>query len=443
MKRVDLHNEKINTLVLKYMLPSVIGMLGLSMCIFLDTMFVGRGIGNLGLAALNVGIPIYSLFNSIGMIFGVGGATALAISLGKKRYNSADEIFTFSMVASLFIGIIITIIGVVFLEEIAILLGASIETLPLVKDYLGVVLSTSVAFIIIITLGVFVRNDGNPKLAMWAVVFSNITNIVLDYIFIMPLEMGMRGAALATAIAQFVGIGVLLLHFILKKNKIKLVIKKISLRYAKRIFINGTPSFVTEISTGAVIFIFNVVIGRISGDVALSAYSIIANVALVFTAIFNGISQGIQPIIGVNYGAKNINRVLETYKITKKIAFISGLVFFIIGVVKPRMLVLIFSTNSSEVMEIATQGIKLYFAAFIFMGINVVNIGFLQYIEKSKVSTVISFIRGFVLTITIISLFSKFFGITGVWITVPVVEIITLIISTILIKKDEERFRIE
>lgn len=441
MKEVNLQKEKISKLVIRYMIPSVIGMLGLSMCILLDTMFVGRGVGNLGLAALNVGIPIYSIFNSLGMVFGVGGSTALAISIGKKKYNSINEIFTFSIIGAVVIGIIISILGVIFLEEVAFTLGASKETLPLVKDYIVVILSCSMAFIVMNTLGAFVRNDGNPKTAMWAVISANITNIILDYIFIIPLEMGMKGAALATAISQFVGISVLLLHFITKKNKIKFSLEFLTFRHAKRIVLNGIPSFVTEISTGAVIFIFNVVIGKISGDIALSAYSIISNVALVFVAIFNGITQGIQPILGVNYGAKEFNRVVEVYKLTRKIALICGIIFFILGIINPKLIVSIFSTNANEVMEIATHGINLYFIGFIFMGINIVNIGFLQYIEKSKISTIISFIRGFILTIVVITILSKILGIDGVWITVPIVEIITLILSTILIKKDVEFFK--
>lgn len=439
MKKVSLLEDSIGSLAARYMIPSVLGMLGLSMCIFFDTMFIGRGLGNLGLAALNVGIPMYSIFNSIGLIFGVGGATALSISIGKGRYDSANSIFTFSVISSVISGLIISILGLVFLEEFAIFLGASESTLPLVKDYLSAILSFGVAFIVIQTLSVFVRNDKNPKLVMWAVICSNVTNIVLDYIFIFPLNRGMRGAALATSIAQLVGIGILLFHFIFKKNTIYLHIKeyKNSLKYAKRIITNGIPSLVNEMSAGVVIFIFNIVLVRIGGVDAVSAYSIISNVALIFIAIFNGISQGIQPIISVNYGANKTYRVMSGFNFARKIAFVSGVVFYIIGVSNPEFIARIFSNNIEGILDITCSGIRIYFLAFIVMGINIVSIGFVQSIERSRISTIISLIRGFILISIVIVVMSYLMGLTGAWLTVPIVEGVTLIYTIIAIKKDE------
>lgn len=442
MKKVDLLKEDILKLIIRYMIPSVTGMLGLSLCIFLDTMFIGQGIGNDGLAALNIGIPIYNLFNSIGLICGVGGATVLAISIGKKRYDELDEIFTVSISIAFIIGVLITVIGSIFLNQISIILGASDTLLPLVMDYLKVILGGSIAFIMASILNVFVRNDGDPKKSMWAIIGVNITNIVLDYIFIFPLNMGMKGAAIATTIGQIVGIAILLSHFFTGRNGIKFNMKSLSTKYVKRILSNGFPSFILEISAGIVIFMFNVKLAKISGDLAVSAYSIIANVALIFVAIFNGISQGIQPILGVNYGADKLKRVFKTYKLGIRIALISGIVFLSIGLFMPKVLISIFSSNTEGLLEIATKGIRIYFLAFIPMGINIVNIGFLQSIEKSKLSTWLSLIRGFVLIIIVLNIFSIIFGVDGVWMTIPIVESITIILSGIIVKKIEGRIGI-
>ena len=439
MKKVNLLEDSIGSLAVRYMIPSVLGMLGLSLCIFFDTMFIGRGIGNTGLAALNVGVPIYSIFNSVGFVFGVGGATTLSILIGKGRYKSANSIFTFSVISSFILSLLISVLGLIFLEQFATILGATETTLQYVKDYLSTILFFGISFSIIQTLSVFVRNDKNPKLVMWAVISSNTTNIVLDYIFNFPLGMGMRGAALATCIAQLVGISILLCHFVFKKNNISLNIKiyKNTFRYAKRVIFNGIPSLVNEMSAGVVIFIFNIVLVKIGGVQAVSAYSIIANVALIFLAIFNGISQGIQPIISVNYGAKKIDRVMKCFNLAKVTALICGIVFFIIGISNPKMIVNIFSTNTEGILEITSQGIRLYFIAFIFMGINVVSIGFMQSIERSKTSTIISLIRGFILISIVIVIMSYLMGLTGVWLTVPIVEIITLIYTIVAIKRDK------
>lgn len=439
MKKVNLLEDSIGALAVRYMIPSVLGMLGLSMCIFFDTMFIGRGIGNLGLAALNVGVPMYSIFNSIGLIFGVGGATALSISIGKGRLNSANSIFTFSVISSFISGAILSVFGMVFLEQLSLFLGASQETLPLVKEYLSAILSFGIAFIVIQTLSVFVRNDNNPKLVMWAVICANLTNIILDYVLIFPLNKGMRGAALATSIAQLVGVSILLLHFIFKKNSIHLHISqyKKSLRYAKRVILNGIPSLVNEMSAGVVIFIFNIVLIKIGGVEAVSAYSIISNVALICTAIFNGISQGIQPIISMNYGAKKIDRVISAFKLARKISFVSGVIFFIIGVSNPEFIARIFSSNIEGILDITCSGIRIYFLSFIVMGVNIVSIGFMQSIERSKVSTIISLIRGFILISIVIVIMSYIMGLTGAWLTVPIVESITLIYTIIIIKGDK------
>lgn len=442
MKKVDLLKEDILKLIIRYMIPSVTGMLGLSLCIFLDTMFIGQGIGNDGLAALNIGIPIYNLFNSIGLICGVGGATVLAISIGKRRYDELDEIFTVSISIAFIIGGVITVVGSIFLKQISIILGASDTLLPLVMDYLKVILGGSIAFIMASILNVFVRNDGDPNKSMWAVIGVNITNIVLDYIFIFPLNMGMKGAAIATTIGQIVGILILLSHFFTGKNGIKFKIKGLSTKYVKRILSNGFPSFILEISAGIVIFMFNVKLAKISGDLAVSAYSIIANVALIFVAIFNGISQGMQPILGVNYGANKLKRVFKTYKLGVRISLISGIVFLSIGLFMPKILVSIFSSNTEGLLDIATKGIKIYFLAFIPMGVNIVNIGFLQSIEKSKLSTGLSLIRGFLLIIIVLNIFSAIFGVNGVWMTIPIVESITIILSGIIVKKLEGRIGI-
>ena len=439
MKKVSLLEDSIGSLAIRYMIPSVLGMLGLSLCIFFDTMFIGRGIGNLGLAALNVGIPIYSIFNSIGFIFGVGGATALSISIGKGRYDSANRIFTFSLISSFIAGLVFSVFCLVFLEKFSYFLGASESTLPLVKDYLSAILFFGISFVIIQTLSVFIRNDKNPKLVMWAVISSNITNIVLDYIFIFPLNLGMRGAALATSIAQLVGISILVFHFICKKNTIHLQIKEYrkSFKYAKRIVVNGIPSLVNEMSAGVVIFIFNTVLLRIGGVDAVSAYSIISNVALIFLAIFNGISQGIQPIISVNYGANKIDRVMGGFKFARKIALVSGIIFYIIGVSNPEFIARIFSNNIEGILDITCNGIRIYFLAFIVMGMNIVSIGFMQSIERSRVSTTISLIRGFILIAIVIVIMSYLMGLTGAWLTVPIVEWITFIYTIIAIKRDK------
>lgn len=439
MRDEGILNDDINKLVLRYMVPSVLGMLGLSCCIFLDTMFIGRGIGNLGLAALNIAIPFFNIFSAISLLTGVGGATLLSINKGKKKYETIDEIFTLAIIVTIVVGILFSIICLLFINNIVSFLGATGIIFSYVKEYLEVILFGGVLFILSTTLNVFIRNDGNPKVSMWAIIGSNFTNIILDYILIFPLNMGMRGAAIATTIAQLAGISILLTHFLFKKNKMKFSIKKLKCTYLKRMLNNGFPSFILELCAGIVIIIFNIKLKEVSGDISISAYSIIVNFSLVIIAIFNGIAQGIQPIMSMNYGGQKYKRVIKTYRSGLKWIVILGTAFFLLGEIVPNAIINIFSESGSELKSIATTGIRIYFIALIPMGINIFNVGVLQSIEKSKTSTIISLLRGIILVVIFLEVLSIAFGLNGIWSTTPVVEIFTLIISTLCILKEKKR----
>lgn len=427
-KNLDLLKDKEITLLKKYMIPSVTGMLGLSVCILFDTMFIGHKLGDLGLAALNIALPTYNLYNAIGLAIGVGGATALSIAMGQKKHHKVNRIFTSAVFATIIFCLLINILEFFFLDKIVYMLGASDITFPLAKDYLKVILTFNSVFIFASSFIVFVRNDKNPKLAMHAVIVSNTTNIVLDYVFIYIFNMGMFGAALATVIGQVMALLVLSIHFIKKNNSMHLELGGINIEHIGRVLKNGVPSFLTEISAGFVIFIFNIVIYKFEGDLGVSAYGIITNIVLIFVAIFNGVAQGVQPLISVNYGAKKEERVLEFLKLTRRIALVLGVVFLSLGLLFPDEMIGIFTSDRGRLLEITKQGIYLYFIAFLFNGINMVNVAYLQAVEKSKESSLLSSLRGLVFIILFISILPRVLGVDGVWLTIPSAEGITLLI---------------
>lgn len=425
--KIDLLNDKESKLLLKYMIPSVGGMLGLSVCIFFDTMFIGRRLGEVGLAALNISVPLFNFYYAIAMTFGVGGATALSIAIGQKKLHKANSIFTSAVIGAIGVILFINIISYFFINKICYLLGASPQTFEYVKEYVKIVLDFNSIFIISNMLNVFVRSDKSPKLSMISIIVTNIVNIVLDYVFIYPLNMGMKGAAIATTIAQAVGILVLFVHFFSKNNSLHFEFKSVRFGKIKNIVSNGMPSFVTELSAGFVILIFNNVILSISGNIAVSAYGIIANVALIFLAIFNGISQGMQPLISVNYGAGKDDRVKSIFKKSFLISLILGVIFFVVGVVFPRQIISVFTSQTGEIINITVQGLRIYFMAFILMGVNIVCIAYLQAIQKNKISFILSTFRGLILTIVLVIILSKVCGLMGVWYTIPLVELLTFI----------------
>lgn len=436
-KRVDLLKSDVKEIFIKYLIPSIAGMMGLSLNILFDTIFIGQGVGSEGLAALNIAIPIFNIFSSIALLLGIGGATAVSVSMGKKEYDKVNKIFTTSMIINVSIGIFLTVIGIFFTEKICYLLGATPDVLDMVKSYLGVIVWFSWAFLMSNTLTVFVRNDKNPRLAMWSMLIGNFANIVFDFVFIFIFNWGMKGAAIATTMSPVITIILLSTHFIRGNNTLKFKLDKLKIdkNIINRILKNGFPSFIMELSSGLIIFAFNMSISNIEGAIGVSAYSIIANISLVCVAIFNGIAQAIQPIISINYGAKKYERVHEALKLAIKTSVIFGSIFYAAGVLFPEKIVLLFNSGDAKLMEMTCGGIKLYFIAFLFMGANIARVSYFQSIENSKASTLVSLCRGVIFVLISLLILPMILGINGVWITIPIVEVASMIIACVCMKR--------
>lgn len=297
----------------RYVTPGVIGMVGMSLYILADTYFIANGVGRLGLAALNIGLPAYNLIFGIGALLGIGGGTVFSILHGRGELGRANRPFTISAVLGTAFSLLFALLGLVAAEPIAFLLGATEETALYTTTYLRVILLFSPAFILNNIMTAFVRNDGNPHLAMAAMTISTLTNIVLDYVCIYPLKLGMFGAALATGLGSVLGLLIQLTHFLRRGNSLRLQRIRPTVRETLQIMRCGISNFITEFSAGIVILAFNAVILRLAGNTGVAAYGIAANIAIVCTAFFNGIGQGVQPIISTNYGALQMGRVWRAF----------------------------------------------------------------------------------------------------------------------------------
>lgn len=438
-RRVNLLESDVKKLFFHYLIPSIGGMIGLSLYIFFDTMFVGQGVGSEGLAALSIAIPMYNVYNAIGLLLGVGGATVLSIYIGEGNNRKANEAFTLSVLFNIILGIILTIIQVIYIDEICYFLGASEELFPLVKEYLYIMAMFTWAFMLSGTMVAMVRNDKNPKLAMWAMLTGSISNIFLDWLFIIVFNMGMTGAIVATVISPLITLSIISLHFIKKLNTIKFVKVGFSFSFMMRIIKNGLASFILEFSSAIVIFAFNGTMFKLIGPLGLSAYSIVANINLICAAVFTGIGQAVQPIISVNYGAKNTKRINGSLKLTLITSAIFGVIFYIIGMVMPRAIVQIFNKDNMELMNITVRGIKIYFTAFLVMGLNITMVSYYQSIEKSKISIIASLSRGVIFILAGLLILPKFLSVDGAWITVTFAEAITLVLNMAYLFKNKKQ----
>ena len=334
------------------------------------------------------------------------------------------------------LAIIYFIVGFVFLEKIALILGATKEILPYVKEYMIVVVVGTIPFVMGSVMAPFIRADKAPKKAMFAVIFSGFLNIILDYIFVFPLNMGMRGAAIATVFSYTISCLILLTHLLSKNNTLRFKKNFYKLSYINRIIKCGLPSLFIEVSLGFVIFIFNIQILKIIGDDGVTAYIIISNTGIIAVALFNGISQTIQPLVSINIGANLKERAIKLRNLGLSTALIIGVSFFILCIVFPEQIVRIFVKPSNEVLAIAINSIRIYSAAFIVMGINMVSGAYFQSIELAKESFIIAFCRGLLFVSISVFILPLFWGINGVWLSVPIGELLTLFVTIVFVKKN-------
>lgn len=414
----------------KYSSFSVLGMLGISCYIFADTFFISKGLGTNGLAALNIAIPVYNFILGVALMLGVGGATKFSIFKSRNDQENANIAFTNVIYLVALFSFIFVIIGVFWSKNLALLLGANSEIIELTDIYIKWLLFFAPAFILNDVLLCFIRNDGNPSLSMAAMVIGSLSNIVIDYIFIFPLNMGMFGAVFATGLSSVISIFIMSPHWLKAKKGFHFIKTRLSFKVFGQILSLGFPSFVAQAAAGFVMITFNTIILGLTGVSGVAAYGVIANIAMVITAIDSGISQGVQPLISDYYGREKMNMA----KLSLKYALIS---MYIISIII-YMLIFIFagditqifnSQNDANLQKIAVMGLKLYFTSVVFTGFNTIISIFFTSIEKAVPAQIISVLRGFVLIIPLAFLLSTSWGMAGVWLTYPITEFLTALVG--------------
>lgn len=427
-------NPSAFSLFLKYVSANVLGMIGYSCYILADTFFIARGIGSDALAALNLVLPAYSLMNGTGLMIGMGAASRYTISSTKPEGTLHRTIFTHALYLMVFAAVIFSSSGILFPDKIAAVLGADADTIGYATDYIRILLMFSPLFLGNNLLLSFVRNDGAPRLSMTGMIVGSLTNIVLDYVFIYPLGMGMTGAALATATAPVVSMLIMSVHFIKKRNHFRPVRTRLSLVRWGDICTLGVSSLVTELSSGVVIIVFNYLILGLNGNTGVAAYGILANIALVLVSIYTGIGQGVQPIVS-RYAGKDgeeQRRNLRRYALATSLSF-ALLSYLLIAVFAVPLADLFNREHDPILTDIASNGMRIYFVSLFFSGINIVAAAFLSSADCPKQAFAVSILRGFVLIIPVAWILSVLFGLTGIWMAVPVTEAIVCALAVIFL----------
>lgn len=426
--------KQIRSDFIKYVSLNVLGMAGLSCYILADTFFISKALGAKGLAALNLAISIYSIIHALGLMFGIGGATRYTILKAHRDDEEANATFTQTVLSGLAFGGLFLAAGLFFARPLTVALGADEDTLMLTETYLRTILCFSPCFILNNILLAFVRNDRNPRLSMAAMLIGSFANIVLDYVFIFQLSMGMFGAAFATCLAPMISIGVLSLHILQQKNRFRLILCQLRLQRLGAVLSLGISSFITEVSSGIVLIVFNLVILGIAGNTGLAAYGIVANVALVAAAVFTGVAQGIQPLASVGCGTndRHLLSVLLGYTLALSLALAAGIYAFIL-MFSGSIIAVFNSDGITELAAIAEEGFRLYFSGFFFAGINITMAAFLSASDHPGAAFAISITRGCVAILPLILLLPWMFGLDGVWLSFVSAEFVSCCITAVML----------
>lgn len=425
---------------LRYVSFNIMGMIGISCYILADTFFISNGVGALGLTSLNLAIPVFSLISATALMIGVGSATKYAILTGANQKQEADFTFSNALKTALFAGILYTIIGVTFGDKLALFLGADDKTLEMTSTYIKTISCFSVFFIFNHFMGCFVRNDKAPGLAMIAMLSGSVFNIIFDYILVYPLNLGMFGAALATGISPIVGLSVLSFHITRRKNNFKFVKCEFKIKKIYNMFKLGIAAFITEISSGIVIIVFNMILLKISGNIGVAAYGIVANIAIVVTCVFTGITQGLQPLLSRSYGMGNKKDIKKLLKMGIMLSLAISIVVYVFVFINADTIVSLFNkTNDQTLNDMAVKGIKIYFTGFLFAGINIVLASFFAAVANSKEALIISILRGVLVIIPTVIVFSYILSMNGVWLSFLFTEFITAIVGLIFYLRENKK----
>ncbi|MDF2540395.1 MAG: family efflux transporter [Herbinix sp.] len=411
-----LGEEKVYKLLLKFSIPAIVGMVINALYNIVDRIYIGnsKDLGPNGIAGITIGFPLMIILLSLGILFGVGGATLFSMNLGAKKKEDAEHALGNAFTLMIIFGILVTVLGEIFLEPLLSLFGADAEVLPYAVEYMRIIFYGSVFQVVSMGLNNFIRADGNPKLAMFTMFFGAGTNIILDPIFIYVFKMGMAGAAMATILSQFVSTVWVVLYFLGKhsKNKLKLNYMIPNFPIIGKIITLGLPGFALQLANSLLNAVLNKTLLIYGGNVAVSGMGIVNSIQTILIMPIIGLNQGVQPIISFNFGAKKYGRVKQAEKLAIIAATATVVLGFIITRLIPNQLISLFNRDD-ELLQFGTLAVKAWFLLLPVVGFQIIASNFFQAIGRSKSAMFLTLARQVILLIPAILLFSNLWGLNG------------------------------
>lgn len=424
--------------LLRFALPTMVMMIFMSLYSIVDGIFISRLLGTNALSAANIVYPVISIVFAVGIMLSTGGSALIAKKLGEGKEREAREDFSFLTLVSFLFGIAILLIGNIFIEPIVRALGSTDALLPYCVDYLSVSLLLAPAAMLQMMFQTFFVTAGKPLIGLMLTISGGVANMILDYLFMGPFNMGISGAALATGIGELIPAVIGLFYFLFTRHSLYLTKPVVRFQVLKESCFNGSSEMVTNLSTAVVTYLFNITMLKFLGEPGVAAITIVLYGQFLFNALYMGFSMGVAPVISYNHGIQNLPLLKRIFKICIGFISISSILITIMALVSSPVIVEIFTPIGSATYDIAKTGFFLFSINYIFAGINIYSSSMFTAFSDGKVSALISFVRTFVLIVLNILLLPYLIGVNGVWLAVPAAEFMTLFLSVYLFYKKRD-----
>lgn len=437
-----LSTEKIGKLIWQYSIPSIVGMIVMSLYNIVDRIFIGQGVGALAISGLALTFPFMILLMAFGMLIGAGSSSRISITLGENNIEKAEKILGNALTLTILISGVVSILTYIFMGDLLRFFGGTEETIGYAEDYMRIIVPASIFSAMNFGFNNIMRATGFPKKAMYTMLISAIINVALDALFIFVFDWGIQGAAWATVIAYAVGSIWVMSHFFLPASQIRF--KKAYLKLEKEIVHAivsiGMSPFSMQLASSMVMVIVNATLIKYGGDLAIGAYGIINSLLILVVQVVLGLNQGTQPVVGYNFGAKLYDRMFKTLKTAIIIATILTSGGFVAGLFFAEFSVSMF-TSDKELIQIASNALRIAIIMFPLVGFQIVISNFFQSIGKARISIFLSLTRQFIFLVPAILILPRLFGLNGAWAAIPTADGLAAIVAAITLVRFTKNFK--
>ncbi|HZK35030.1 MAG TPA: MATE family efflux transporter [Bacillota bacterium] len=436
----ELGETNVLKLLVKFSIPAIVGMVVNALYNVVDRIFVGQGVNSTAIAGITASMPMFNIIMAFGMLFGLGGASLISIRLGQQNHKDAETVLGNGFLILAATGLMITFVGLIFLEPLLHLFGARGDVLPYARDYLSIILYGAVFQYVSFGLNHYIRAEGNPKIAMLSMMIGAVMNIVLDPIFIFVFNMGIKGAAIATIISQAASMTWVVSYFLRGKSILRFRRENFKINWivTRRMVAIGSAPFAMQMAASLLNIILNNSLYSYGGETAMSAIGVIMSVSMLILMPIFGINQGAQPIIGYNYGAERYDRVKKALKLAILFATIITTIGFTTIMLFSKQLIQLFNSDDMELLRMGSTGLRIYMFMLPVVGFQIISSNYFQATGKPIFAMILSLSRQVLFLIPAVLLLPRLFnwGLTGVWLAGPTADFLAFLVTGILLIRE-------